>query len=564
MRLGKKKESLLGIVITAVLCLGFLWWWFRPKPQPWQEQGAMQLVERSLQEAPAASRVERQVLDLDLLEIALGLVRERRKDEALSAAQHMTDPVLRFLAGQQLARGWINSDPPDFGEALEFTALASDAARAAEMRTGILGLLAASGFADIAVAEAKTPLQKAVLAARIRDDDNTARSLLAGAAAALPSLPPAEAAAVRLEIARGLSKLSVVDDPAPAMAAIKELPVAQRGPLWADLIGWCQGRKDKEVTVPLVFSQVEDPAVRRRLEIESLLFDIRLCPPEKLISDCRAEVESAATPEAKVRALLTLADAQGNLRDLPGNEAAATETLLTARSQAKTITDPAARCRSLLSIARELPDFLAFDASRGALDEAIAAAHEAKEPAVRVTLLLAASDECFKQADEPRAVQLLEQAVQIHAQSPEAVPPETTAELASAVMRRGDWPRALSLVDCIPEEAARTAALEAAAATAAEDCTSVDPGNPPPRGPGLDEIRRTALTDQVAAANLTEALPEGFERARGWLAMAKATLQPPSSLTDYIMAGDQPPDAELPVDGLPPEAGAEDPVIQEQ
>ena len=63
MRLGKKKESLLGLIITAVLCLGFLWWWFRPVPQPWQEETAAQLVTRAVKEPRSTRRVEQQILD---------------------------------------------------------------------------------------------------------------------------------------------------------------------------------------------------------------------------------------------------------------------------------------------------------------------------------------------------------------------------------------------------------------------------------------------------------------------------------------------------------------------
>jgi len=561
MRSGSKKESLLGIVLTALLCLGFLWWWFRPQAQTqsWQDQSAVQLVERAMKETRPTGRVEQQVLDLDLMEIALGLVSGRRPDEALAVAGHILDPALRFIAAQQLARVWINADSQDYGAALGFTALVSDPQRHAEIRADIFGLIAWE-FPDIALEEAKTPLLKALLATRMKGTDQKPRELIAEATFALPALPAAEAAAVRLQIARAQVRLSGESDPSLAIAAIKALPTEQRGELWPELIGWCQGRADKSVTVPLVYQQVEDPALRRRLEIESLLFDIKLRPRAEILAGCQADVDRAASPADKVRALLVLADARANMRDDLAQEAAAVESLRSAHSIAKTVTNPAERCRLLLGLARELSLVLAFDASKSALDEAIAAAPLAPDAAERAALLLAAGDECSKQADDPRAAQLTEQAATSLAMAP-ASAPEVIQQLATAIMRRGDWLRAFTLLDGIPGEAARQAALNAVVTTAVEDFRSVDPAKPPPRGEPIDTIWREAITDQVRAANLSEAQPGGFLRARAWLAMARATYAAPMSLTGYQADGPQPPE-DLPPDGddteSPPPPGGEE------
>lgn len=560
MHSGSKKESLLGIAITAVLCLGFLWWWFRPQAetQSWTDQTAVQLIGRAMKEPRPSVRVEQQVIDLDLMEIALGLVSGRRKDEALAAAQHIADPGLRFIAAQQLARVWINADTQDYGAALGFTVLVSDAQRLAELRADILGLIAGD-FPDIALQEAKTPLQKALLATRLNDTTEEPRKLIAEATASLPSLPDAEAAAVRFQIARALVRLSGRSDPAIAIAAIKALPQEQRGELWTDLIGWCQGRPDKTVTVPLVYQQVEDPALRRRLEIDSLLFDIKLRPAAEILAGCQADVDRAASPPDKVRALLVLADALANMRDDPAQEAAAVESLRSAHTIAKTVTDPAERCRLQLSLSRELSLVLAFDASKSALDEAIASAALAPDNAERAALLLAAGEESYKQADEPRAAQLTGQAATALAEAPAAAP-AVIRQLATAIMSRGDWLRAFTLLDGIPADPARLAALHAVVTTTAEDFRSVDPSKPPPRGEPLDTIQREAITDQVQAANLSEAQPAGFLRARAWLAMAKATYAAPMSLTNYQATEATAPD-ELPPgeDGpaTPPPAGEE-------
>jgi len=566
MRLGKKKESLLGLVLTAVLCLGFLWWWFRPKPQTWQDESAARLVARALAEPRPESRVEQQVLALDLMEIALSQVDQLKDDKAaLATAHRIADPAIRLIAARQLAAVWMRRDQ-DLSAAFGFTALVADPGLAAELRADILGMLAAAGFPDAALPEAKTPLQKATLAVRMKDADDKARALLAEATAALPTLPPDEAAAVRREIVRGLVRLSVTDGPEAAIAAIKELPPGQRGEQWMELIGWCLGREDKAVTVPLVAQQIEDPALRRRLEIESLLFNVKLRPAAELIAECRGVAEQAAAPEDKAAALIALADAQYNDGSDPAQQAAAVDSLKSAFVAARQTTSPAARCHLLVRLARKFAYSLDFVSARSALDEAATAAGTGASPGERVPLLLAVSEECHMQADEPRALTFIREAAQMLEQAPSPIPAAAVQKVALAVAHRfGDWPRALTLLERISDDTARTEARQAVAAFIAEECSSVDPGRPPPRGEALDHLRRTALTDQVAAANLTEAQPEGFHRARGWLAMAKASILPPQSLADYQMNqafGDQPPDAELPDDSLPPDDG-EDPVKEE-
>jgi hypothetical protein len=569
MRFGKKKESLLGLVITAVLCLGFLWWWFRPKPKTWQDESAAQLVERALAEPQPGNRVEQLVVDFDLMEIAIIQVDQLKDDKAaLATAHRIADPVIRQVGARQLAAVWMEKEQ-DLSAALGFTALVTDPGLVAGLRAEILGMLATRGFPDAALPEARTPLQKATLAVRMKDADDKARELLAEAKAALPTLAPDEAAAVRREIARGLVRLSVTDGPEAAIAAIKALPPGQREEQWMELIGWCLGREDKAVTVPLVAGQIEDPGLGRRLEIESLLFNVKLRPAAELIAECRAAVAQAAAPEEKTAALIALADAQYNDGRDPAQQTAAVDSLKSAFVAARETTSPAARCHLLVRLARKFSYSLDFESARSALDEAVTAAGTESSPGERVPLLLAVSEECHMQADEPRALTFIREAAQMLEQAPSPIPAAAVQKAALAVAHRfGDWPRALALLERISDDTARTAALQAIAAFIAEECSSIDLGKPPPRGEALDHIRRTALTDQAAAANLTEAQPEGFHRARGWLAMAKATILPPQSLTDYQMSGDQPVDLDLPGedgssdDGLPPDA-MEDPVKEE-
>jgi hypothetical protein len=559
MRIGKKKESILGLIVTVVLCLGFLWWWFRPAAQLWTDQSAVQLVERAAGEATPGRGVERQVLDLDLLEIAIAQVGERRKAEATAVVGHIVDPVIRTLAARRMALTYMSGESQDYGEALDFASLACDAEQQSALRSEILGMLAGAGFPDAAVPEAKTPLQKAQLANRILSGDDKvrmfetmARGLQAEAEAALPSVPPAEEIVVKREIIRGKILLTRQAPPAEAIAAIKTLPVEQRGELWIDLIDICQGRNDRAEMVPLVYQQIDDPAIRRRVEIVSLVFGVKVRPAADILADCQADVDTASTPERKVAALLTLSKVQydGGSDELREMAAA---TMKTALETAQTITDPAARCRALLDLAERFSAVVEIDAAGNALQLAVSTARDVASPAERIPLLVRAEDVTYQQSDVPGAIKLMEEAEALIAQTPGSPDAATVESLGSALMRRGHWTRAFTLVEKLQPETARRPVLQAVVTTAAENLVSEDLANPPPRGEPFDTIRREAIADQVKAANLAEAQPAGYVRARAWLAMAKAVFTPPVSLTSYMTGGAQPGSAS-PDDDLPPEA----------
>lgn len=549
MKIGSgKKEGWLGIVLTVVLCLGFLYWWFRPAPLPWQHETPAQLVARAAAEPPPDDPVERQVLDFDFMEVAILQAHGGMLDAAQGTLKQIATPEIRLRAVRQAAQAHLNTDPKDFGEALTLAVLLPEDGGRQTFRAEILGHLAELGFADAALPEAQTPLQKAALARKLAatNSQETARTLLTEAAAALPGLAPADAAAVKREMAWARVHLSIIDSPDEAAAAIEALPPGEQTPLWEELAGWCQGRQDREAVMPKLMERIKDPALRRRLEIESLLLYLKLRPAAELLAECQADVDRAAAPADKVAALLTLADCQRNAADASGAEAAAEATLKLAGETARGIPDAAARSRTLLQLARRLSSANLFADAAAALEQSIAAAGAVSIPAQRVPLLVSAADEAWMQAQEAKAVQLLHEAEAMVKASADEADAGALEELAVAFVRRGEWPRGLKLVAGISNAAARSKALSAAALTAAEDSMSMDPANPPPRGEPVDGIRREAAGDDERAARLVERQPAGFARARAWLAMAKGLIGPPTNLNDYLNSGDQPVDAPLP------------------
>jgi hypothetical protein len=448
----------------------------------------------------------------------------------------ISNPVIKLQAVRQLAQRYLNTDPQDFGRAIAFADLVDDPAQRSAVRAEVLARLAELGFADAALPEAKTALQKAALARRMAATDDeakkTARQLMVDAAKELPALPKAVADAVRLELTGAKVNLTLTDGPAEAIVAIEALPASAQTEMWEDLTGWCLSRKDSKEALAEVMKHVTDRALRRKLEIESLLMHLQLRPPEELIAECRADAEAAASPAAKVTALISLAEAQRNA-EASGLNPPADGTLRAALAAAGTISNPAERCRALISLARKFCDAPLLGEARPILEQAAKDVSQIESLTDRIAVLILASEESYKESDETLAVKLMEDAVKLVNSAPQSGPPPDAASLealALAVLRRGDWPRGLALIDRIPDEAARAVALDNAAARAAEDSMSMDPAHPPPRGAPVDDIRRQASGDDAKATALVEEQPAGYARARAWLAMAKGLIGPPTSL----------------------------------
>ncbi len=542
MKLGSssRKESWTGVIFTLVICLGFLYWLFRPKENPWQHEDPAGLVARALKEPRSSNRVESQVIDLDLMEVAICQVGVKFVDDALASVKGIVDPVIRKRAIRQVVQTYLNSDPQDLARVITFADLPADPADQAALRAEILGSLAVLGFADIALPEAKTALQKATLARRMATTDDAARDKARGmvseATKELASLPPAVADAVRAEIAGALVGLSLTDGPAAALEAIDRLPAPARPELWMELTDWCLSRPDSRECMTAIMARIPDPVLRRRLEINSLGMRVKVRPPVEVIADCKADVEAAPSPTAKVAALILLSDARRNAQESTGLSPEADAALKEALTTARAMTNPLERCRALITLTRKFTDPPLLEEAKPILEQAINDANLIESPADRIAALVLASEESFMQSDEPLASKLIGDAVGLAEASGTPLDAATVESLAIAVLWRGNWPRGLALLDHIPE-GSRAAALDRATNRVAETSVSMDPRRPPLRGAPVDEIRRQAAGDDAKAIALVEKQPEGYARARAFLAMAKGLIGPPAELPGQETGG---------------------------
>ena len=114
----KKREGWLGLILTVVLCLGFLYWWFRPARETWEPHSTAELVTRALAEPGLEDPQERLVIDFDLMETAILQARLAMIPEALETATHIADPIVQARTVRQLAQAHLNQDSKRLGDAL--------------------------------------------------------------------------------------------------------------------------------------------------------------------------------------------------------------------------------------------------------------------------------------------------------------------------------------------------------------------------------------------------------------------------------------------------------------
>ena len=118
LRHSKKREGWLGLLLTAVLCLGFLFWWFRPARETWEHHSTAQLVARALGEPGLDQPKERLVIDFDLMETAILQARLAMVPESLETAARIADPIVQARTIRQLAQAQLNQDAKNLGDAL--------------------------------------------------------------------------------------------------------------------------------------------------------------------------------------------------------------------------------------------------------------------------------------------------------------------------------------------------------------------------------------------------------------------------------------------------------------
>ena len=439
----KKREGWLGLSLTVLLCLGFLFWWFRPARETWIPHSTAELVGRALAEPNLDAPLDRLVLDFDLMETAILQARLAMVPESLQTAGFIADPIVQARTIRQLAQAQLNQDAKQLSESLRMCDRITDVPLRDQMKEEILIQLAMLGFSDVVLPEAKTPLLRARVARRLAETDgqDVARTLLAEQEALLPTLPPADVTALLPELAWTRVQLAIIDGPHQAFEAIRRVPAPEQDALWLDLFRVCFGRGDTAASDSAAVSgQITAPALRRQIELEALQSNIPLRPAEAILAEIQQKLKATPPGPEQVRLFIELADTH---RRATGPEAAAIP-LRSALEAAKALPDPVQRATLLAELTELLPDALLFPESKQALQEATESARGIIAPDQRLPLLVVILHHAFNAGEIQTAAALATEALEI-APKVKLSPPLVT-ELAEFLTRLGDWPAALSLL----------------------------------------------------------------------------------------------------------------------
>ncbi|MES2706733.1 MAG: hypothetical protein V4726_09050 [Verrucomicrobiota bacterium] len=549
----KKREGWLGTVVTGVICLGFLYFWFKPRKPDWEHQTTAQYVARAMAEPEAADVTARLVLDFDLMETAILQARQGMAPEGAETALRIGDPLVQARAIRQLAWAHLNNDPKRMGDALTMCDRIADPAARTRMRQEILLQIAGMGFPDAALPEAGTLLLRARLARRLAETDGQAmaRDILKEIDTALPSLPAEEAAPLRLETAWIHVGLTLSDGAKQAFPAIKNLPPAEQGELWLDLFRICFGLGDTAAgEAAAVAAQVTDPVLKRRMELEALDSNMPLRPAEEILAELRAELKAAAPGVPHIHALVALAAAQS--RTVQGDPEAAANTLRMAYDSALALTDPIQRATLLSELSEALPDALLLAENTQALTAAASAARTVITPDERLPVLILVLRQAFNAGELKLAADLASEANAVAVSPGSTLKPEPLADLADFLVRIGDWSAGLNLLSKTADAPARALLLDELATITAEDTIGYNASQPPNRGEPLDRIRNRAISDETGAAIWAQEQTAGPLRARAWLAIAKGQLLSPGALPMATPDGSLPPGSDISMDGPGP------------
>lgn len=527
----KKKEGRLGVILTAVGCLAFLLWFFRPEAASWQARAPADYIADALREDRGTSQ-DSWLIDLDLLELSVLQGGMLMPDEAVAAAKHIREPRIQARALRQVAQQTLATDAR-MGTAPDICDHIADPALRAVMKEEVLAELALLGYAESVTPRAESPRLQAALAASLAQGGEMDKALpvLKSALAGEKAVAEEDRAVWTENIALTrirtvVQKGSTLDE---AAAAIRAAPPARQSELWTDLFRTMFGAGGEgSQEARKVLDLISDPVLRRTLELESVQSPSPLRPGAEFVAEARQALDAAKSPLDRANAMLALADTYirvSPLTDATPELKEASQMMVEARTLILTLPDPATRAVALLSLAEGQTRVIMAGESQIAITDALSAIESISDAAARLPIAVDAAVQAFHSglsAESARAARTAADALAAGAPATPAV----LRKLSDYHLRSGDWKTAAACVGLAPEPE-RPAMLEQLARLAAEQAMGYSPSEPPPRGPELDAIRDLAISDEREAAAKARNFPAGPARARALLAVAKGLLLPP-------------------------------------
>lgn len=515
----KKKESLRSVVIVAVLCGAFLWWWFNLDTTP-EEVGPEGLADRALAELKERNLPRPIVMDFDLLELSMCWLRAGKPDEATKLAEQISNPILHARALRAIAQGYLGvlaKDATSMGPALKTVAKISDKPLQEAARDSILLDLVRMGFADIAWEQQPSPsLQAKIL--RVMSETDAQEAAAARLAKLEPDLLKDASPSTLEEIAMTHLWLGHEDR---VLELAPKLPLKAQDEIYAELF-----RMTRLQTPDKARPLLEKIPARLQLacRLEAAKLNGTLETPDQLVAEAQAAADaSAAAPtDQALEKWMFLTRAQWQLLkptpDAWKSSAAKVETFLPNVSVET-------RIKTALKLSQIFYDALDLTNGHRLLEIARQSAMKADSATNRLVQLAPVIDAAFH-SGEADYVQLLLIDLTPDLNTPGVIAGFTDSgalrEILVALFREGNWTQVMKSLEQVPA-ALLPGALSALADLPVE--ATAGQGFAVSQDKSMQAIRQVATSQgETEAAKLAMQKAAGAERGRAWLEMAKGLI----------------------------------------
>ncbi len=516
----KKKESWWSIALVAGFCGLFLWWWFSLPPIV-EPVGSFALVERALQEAEVAEPGSSQapLLQLDLFELAMLQLRKHGVEKALPFYEKISLPALRDRWWREAALSTFNQNSGDFAVSLKRCENIQDAAAKQRAKDDCIVEMGLLGMTDgsLALAGGKPELLARLARTFVESGRaEEAQPLVAG----LRQIPLLENTALAdLTWAQlGLRDWEFVE------AVLTRLPQPQQDELWQDYFR--ATRLEHPEKAAALYAKL--PArLHFQLRLEAAAQLSGPFPPEPFLTELKAAADATApnSPEAAEK-LLALAKAAWQLQS---SKVGKWQDFAELAMNAAEPLPPGFRATLAAEVAAIFLEAAEIERGRTHLDLAITQAIKVPDTAERFTVLTKIHEQAFRSSEPDHAAYVitsLQSTLEAHttaAASDQAKnqPPLNVKPLLNALFRGGLWKEAVQLMQAEAKPEISASYLEEILSRIVEATAIQDL---------LISQDKSMERHRVLAANQGEAnatvsilrMSKGPERARAWLAVAKA------------------------------------------
>ena len=507
----QRPESRRSIIIVAVLCASFLWWWSTVEVPP-EPVGPMGLVERAISELTVSKHSRPLVTDFDLLEFSMCWLRAGKPEEAMEVAGRINQPILQARAVRAIAQGYLGSEAGSMGPALKCLEQIADPALRQTSREILLLEIARIGFPDVAWEQAGNVSLKAKILRTMCETD--------AQEAAAKRLPAVEAEILANPREEDLTELAWarlwLHDGDRMLEITPKLSVPAQDEIYMEYFRMT--RLESPELAPKVLATI--PA---RLQIACRLEAARLNgsleTPAQLLTSLESALPTQASPAHLATAWLEFTNAQWQLQpeaEVSKISAAKLESMLTNLP-------PAQKIHDALALSKIYYDALDLVSGHRLLELARQTAFAAATSQEKLSFVAPVLDAAFRSGESEYLPLLLSELTpDLRKAAAEISDPAILAPLLIAYFREGSWQTVMETL-AVAQPSVATSLITRLADLPVE--ATAGQGYAISQDSSLARFRKVATSQgEAEASKLAIRLKPGIDRSRAWLEIGKGLI----------------------------------------